>query len=106
MFLCNPALWMAAAWLVKAAARRRCKPQMLLSWLLMLLHLFCLLLHKSFGGFQFGARYTLELIPYAVAMLHFSPRRAPRAPPPPRPLPPGPPTATPTRTPATTCRGV
>ena len=63
MFLCNPALWMAAAWLVEAAARRRCKPQMLLSWLLMLLHLFCLLLHKSFGGFQFGARYTLELIP-------------------------------------------
>ena len=45
-----------AAWLVEAAARRRCKPQMLLSWLLMLLHLFCLLLHKSFGGFQFGAR--------------------------------------------------
>ena len=36
MFLCNPALWMAAAWLVEAAARRRCKPQMLLSWLLML----------------------------------------------------------------------
>ena len=79
MFLCNPALWMAAVWLVEAAVRRRFRPQMLLVWLLMLLHLFCLFLHKSFGGFQFGARYTLELIPYAAAMLHFSPRRAPRA---------------------------
>ena len=79
MFLCNPATWMAAVWLVEAAVRRQFRPQMLLVWLLMLLHLFCLLLHKSFGGFQFGARYTLELIPYAVAMLHFSPRRAPRA---------------------------
>ena len=79
MFLCNPVLLMTLIWLIEAAARRRMKPQMLLTWLLMLLHLFCLLLHKSFGGFQFGARYTLELIPYAVAMLHFAPRRAPRA---------------------------
>ena len=79
MYHGNPFVGRGAAWIVAAAARRRCKPQMLLAWLLMLLHLFCLLLHKSFGGFQFGARYTLELIPYAVAMLHFSPRRAPRA---------------------------
>lgn len=79
MFLCNPVLWMTLIWLIGAAARRRLRPQMVLCWLLMLAHLFCLLLHKSFGGFQFGARYTLELIPYAFAMLHFAPRRAPRA---------------------------
>ena len=76
---CNPVLWMTLVWLIEAAVRRRLRPQMVLCWLLMLIHLFCLLLHKSFGGFQFGARYTLELIPYAFAMLHFAPRRAPRA---------------------------
>ena len=70
---------MTLVWLIEAAVRRRLRPQMVLCWLLMLIHLFCLLLHKSFGGFQFGARYTLELIPYAFAMLHFAPRRAPRA---------------------------
>ncbi len=79
MFLCNPVLWMTLVWLIEAAVRRRLRPQMVLCWCLMLTHLFCLLLHKSFGGFQFGARYTLELIPYALAMLHFAPRRAPRA---------------------------
>ena len=28
--------------------------------------LFCLLLHRTFGGFQFGARYTCDLLPYAA----------------------------------------
>jgi len=30
------------------------------------LHLFLLLLHRTFGGFQFGARYTCDLLPYAA----------------------------------------
>lgn len=34
-----------------------------------LLHLFFLLLHHTFGGFQFGARYTCDLLPYAAAYL-------------------------------------
>ncbi|MBQ4551755.1 MAG: hypothetical protein IJA59_02275 [Clostridia bacterium] len=28
--------------------------------------LFCLLLHRTFGGYQFGARYTCDLLPYAA----------------------------------------
>ena len=79
MFLCNPALWMMFVWLAARARRRRLRPQAALCAALMLAHFFCLLLHKSFGGFQFGARYTLELIPYALGVLHFAPRRAPRA---------------------------
>ena len=79
MFLCNPALWMMFVWLAARARRRRLRPQAALCAALMLAHLFCLLLHKSFGGLQFGARYTLELIPYALGVLHFAPRRAPRA---------------------------
>ena len=79
MFLCNPALWMMFVWLAARARRPRLRPQAALCAALMLAHLFCLLLHKSFGGLQFGARYTLELIPYALGVLHFAPRRAPRA---------------------------
>ena len=79
MFLCNPALWMMFVWLAARARRRRLRPQAALCAALMLAHFFCLLLHKSFGGLQFGARYTLELIPYALGVLHFAPRRAPRA---------------------------
>ena len=79
MFLCNPALWMMFVWLAARARRRRLRPQAALCAALMLAHLFCLLLHKSFGGLQFGARYTLELIPYALGVVHFAPRRAPRA---------------------------
>ncbi|MBQ8953278.1 MAG: hypothetical protein IJ048_04115 [Clostridia bacterium] len=28
--------------------------------------LFLLLLHRTFGGFQFGARYAVDLVPYFV----------------------------------------
>ena len=79
MFLCNPVLWISFVWLAAAAIRRQLRPQALLCGAMLVIHLFCLMLHKSFGGFQFGARYTLEMIPYALGILHFAPRRAPRA---------------------------
>jgi len=34
-----------------------------------LIHLFLLLLHRTFGGYQFGARYTCDLLPYAALYL-------------------------------------
>jgi len=34
-----------------------------------LLVLVCLVLHKTFGGWQFGARYTVDMIPFAVMYL-------------------------------------
>ena len=36
--------------------------------------LFLLMLHKSFGGFQFGLRYTADLIPCALAYFVLSGR--------------------------------
>ncbi len=77
MFLCNPALLMLPIWAVRDARHLGFRRAAVLA--LCALHLFCLLLHKSFGGLQFGARYTLELIPYCMAYLHLSERRAPRA---------------------------
>lgn len=38
----------------------------------LLINLFLLCLHKSFGGWQFGARYTIDLIPYALFYLLLS----------------------------------
>lgn len=35
----------------------------------MVLHLFLLLLHRTFGGFQLGARYVVDLIPYSFFYL-------------------------------------
>ena len=40
-------------------------------------HLLLLLSHRTFGGFQFGARYAVDLIPYAFAYL--AGRELPRA---------------------------
>lgn len=37
--------------------------------------LFCLLLHRTFGGYQFGARYTCDLLPYAALYLSLPGRR-------------------------------
>lgn len=38
----------------------------------MLLHLFCLLLHRTFGGYQLGARYVVDTMPYAFFYLLLS----------------------------------
>ena len=32
-------------------------------------NLLLLLLHKTFGGWQFGARYTVDLLPYVLWMM-------------------------------------
>ena len=37
--------------------------------------LLMLLMHRTFGGFQFGARYTCDLLPYAAAYFAFSDRK-------------------------------
>lgn len=39
------------------------------------LHLLCLLLHRTFGGYQLGARYTVDLIPYAFLYLLLTPEK-------------------------------
>ena len=40
-----------------------------------ILHLLLLLMHRTFGGYQFGARYTCDMIPYAVLYLCLPGRR-------------------------------
>ncbi len=40
-----------------------------------LLHAFLLLLHRTFGGFQLGSRYAVDLMPYAFFYLLLSPEK-------------------------------
>jgi len=39
------------------------------------IHAFLLLLHRTFGGFQLGARYAVDLMPYAYFYLLISPEK-------------------------------
>lgn len=67
--LANPVFILLIAWLVADLVRRR------FTWVkgalifCFALHLFLLLMHRTFGGFQFGARYTCDLLPYAALYL-------------------------------------
>ena len=40
-----------------------------------LIHAFLLLLHRTFGGFQLGARYAVDLIPYSFFYLLLTPEK-------------------------------
>ena len=39
------------------------------------IHAFLLLTHRTFGGFQLGARYAVDLIPYSFFYLLLSPEK-------------------------------
>jgi len=45
---------------------RSAKPYQKTAILCMLLNLIFLLMHRTFGGWQFGARYTVDLLPYVL----------------------------------------
>ena len=77
LFLANPVLLLLLFWAVSDAIRRRFRLQHGLLLLFFALHLFFLLMHRTFGGFQYGARYAVDLIPYAVLYLTLSPEKKP-----------------------------
>lgn len=69
VFLANPALLCLPVWAARDALRREMTLEKGLILLAFCLHLFLLLLHRTFGGFQFGARYAADLLPYALLYL-------------------------------------
>lgn len=68
-FLANPALLLLLCWLMIDAAKRRFTLPKGVLLACFLLHLLLLLMHRTFGGYQFGARYTCDLLPYAALYL-------------------------------------
>ncbi|MBR0462933.1 MAG: hypothetical protein IJJ23_00910 [Clostridia bacterium] len=75
VFLANPMLmWLLSAIIADAVARRMTAEKAFLCACFMA-QLFLLLLHRTFGGLQFGARYAVDLIPYAVLYMTLTKRR-------------------------------
>ena len=66
MFIACPLLALMLLWFVGDLFTKRMTVEKVLIVVAFLAHLFLLLLHRTFGGFQFGARYCADLIPYAV----------------------------------------
>ena len=76
-YVVNPFFLIAAIQLAKDIWRRRITPPMGAALACLAANLLCLCLHKTFGGYQFGARYTVDLLPYAFFGLLLSGRKRP-----------------------------
>ena len=66
LFLANPLLICLLVRFALDCARGRLTAVKTACFLLFAAQLFLLLLHRTFGGFQFGARYAVDLVPYFV----------------------------------------
>ncbi len=68
LFLANPALLWLLFDFYAALVLKKARPNV---WVMLLaaLHLLWLLAHRTFGGFQYGARYAVDLLPYAALYL-------------------------------------
>ena len=69
LFLANPVLLLLAFCFVADIILSRLNALKATVALLFVLHLLLLLTHRTFGGFQFGSRYAVDLIPYAAVYL-------------------------------------
>lgn len=67
--IANPALALMLIWMLWDAFHRRFTWVKGVLLLCFLIQLFLLLMHRTFGGFQFGARYTCDLLPYPAVYL-------------------------------------
>lgn len=69
LFLANPLLLCLLARFLLDVVRRRLNAVKALCTALFVAQMFLLLLHRTFGGLQFGARYAVDLVPYYAAYL-------------------------------------
>ena len=75
MFLSCPIFIVNAVWLVQDILKRRFDGTRLMIVLMCAANLLLLLMHRTLGGHQFGARYALELVPMCFAWYLISPNR-------------------------------
>lgn len=68
-YLANPLFLVWFGYMIGDIIRRRFHWQQGLIVLCFALNLLLLTAHKTFGGWQFGARYTVDLLPYALIYL-------------------------------------
>lgn len=75
LFIANPILLWLLIWALEDALLKKMNAQKALVLLFFLAHLTLLLMHRTFGGFQYGARYAVDLIPYAAIYLWLSDKK-------------------------------
>ena len=75
MFLSCPIFLCNLVWLARDLIRRRMTPAKWMILLMGALNILLLLMHRTLGGHQFGARYALELVPLCFVWLLLSPDR-------------------------------
>lgn len=75
MFLSCPVFICNLVWLAKDIRNRRLSPVKIVIVLMGAANVFLLLMHRTLGGHQFGARYALELVPLTLCYLLESPDR-------------------------------
>lgn len=69
MFLANPILLCLVLWWVRDVIKKRSTLLLTAIFMTFILHALGLLMHRTGGGFQYGARYFVDCIPYAVLYL-------------------------------------
>ncbi len=68
-FVANPLFLPFFAAIVRNIRRRDVNAVRVCILVAMVIMLFCLCMHKTFGGWQFGARYTCDLLPLALGYM-------------------------------------
>ncbi|MBQ8136656.1 MAG: hypothetical protein IJ174_04405, partial [Clostridia bacterium] len=61
-----PALLVLLIMLIRDAFKRRLNAMKIVLFVTFFVHLFLLFMHRTFGAFQYGARYCVDLMPYAL----------------------------------------
>lgn len=69
MFLANPILLCLVLWSVRDIVKKRLNWIVLSILITFTVHTLSLLMHRTVGGFQYGARYFVDCIPYALLYL-------------------------------------
>ena len=75
MLLACPTLLLMLIGFVNDLNDRRFSREKLMVLITFVLHAFLLLTHRTFGGFQLGARYAVDLIPYSFFYLLLTPEK-------------------------------
>ena len=75
MFFSCPVFICWLVWIIKDLFRRRMTPPKLVIIAMFCLNTFLLLMHRTMGGMQFGARYAVEMIPLCFAYFMLCPER-------------------------------
>ena len=65
-YLANPVFLALGVQTVSDLVRRHFRPVQVLCWIFLILHLLLLCCHRTLGGWQFGCRYTCDMIPYVI----------------------------------------